>query len=84
MSLFNEVSAILIQVLSLPNNCRTLEEKTPLIGAMPEFDSMAVVNIIIKLEEHFGIKIDDDEISASVFATVGSLLAFIEQKIPKQ
>jgi hypothetical protein len=45
----------------------------PLLGSLPELDSMAVVTLIGALEEHFGIMVDDDDISASTFATLGSL-----------
>lgn len=54
---------------------------TTLLGAIPELDSMAVVNVLTALEEHFGFTIADDEIDASAFATLGSLSAFVEQKL---
>ena len=57
------------------------DEQTELFGALPELDSMAVVNLIMALEEHFGISVADDEISAATFATLGSLSAFVEQKL---
>jgi acyl carrier protein len=41
---------------------------------------MAVVSLIGALEERFGIEVDDDDISASTFETLGSLAAFVEQK----
>jgi acyl carrier protein len=44
---------------------------------MPELDSMAVVSLIGALEEHFGIAVDDDDISASTFESVGTLCAFV-------
>jgi acyl carrier protein len=42
---------------------------------------MAVIGIITALEEDFGFAIGDDEINADVFATLGSLTAFVEQKL---
>ena len=42
---------------------------------------MAVVNVITALEDHFGITVDDDEISAQTFETVGTLTDFVEQKL---
>ena len=42
---------------------------------------MAVVGLIFALEEQFGIVIDDDELDANTFATVGSLAAFVEGKL---
>lgn len=57
---------------------------TPLLGSLPELDSMAVVSVILSLEEHFGIEVDDDEISAETFETVGSLSAFVAGKLKEQ
>lgn len=42
---------------------------------------MAVVSVLTAIEEEFGISVDDDEISASIFETVGSLVAFVESKL---
>jgi len=51
------------------------------MGAIPEFDSMAVVTLLTTLEERFGIAVDDDEISGDTFATVGSLIDFVVGKL---
>lgn len=56
------------------------QDDTPLLGAIPEFDSMAVISVITELEEQLGIHIDDDEISADVFENFGELSAFVAQK----
>lgn len=42
---------------------------------------MAVVAIITAIEEDFGVVVDDDEVSAETFETVGSLARFIESKV---
>jgi acyl carrier protein len=74
----NDVKNILADVLSLdPARAGALDENTQLLGSMPELDSMAVVSLIGVLEEHFGIAIDDDDISASTFESVGTLCAFV-------
>ncbi len=80
LSLFNEINVILIHVLSLSNTMQCLTPATPLLGAMPEFDSMTAVAIVNALEKHFDFHINDDELDASVFATVESLMAFVAQK----
>jgi acyl carrier protein len=56
------------------------DDDTLLLGAIPEFDSMAVITVITELEEQLGIQIDDDEISAEVFESFGQLHLFIQQK----
>jgi len=55
--------------------------ETRLLGDLPELDSMAVVAVILGLEEQFGIIVEDDDISAETFETVGTLLAFVRSKL---
>jgi acyl carrier protein len=76
----NEVRNIVTDVLNLGTAGSALTPDSPLLGSLPELDSMAVVSLIGALEEHFGILVDDDEISASTFATLGSLAAFVQEK----
>ena len=76
-----EVIRILDEVLSLGGRSSSFTRATPLFGALPEFDSMAVVSLITTLEEQLGLMVDDDEISGDIFATVGSLTDFVASKI---
>jgi len=75
-----QTKTILGDVLNLGSAADALTADSPLLGSLPELDSMAVVSLIGALEEHFGIVVDDDDISASTFATLGSLAHFVEQK----
>jgi acyl carrier protein len=50
---------------------------TELFGAIAEFDSMAIVNIIGEIEEQFDITFDDDDISAENFTSVASLAELV-------
>ena len=77
----DDIKTILTDVLSLGEAGKALEPDSALLGSIPELDSMAVVNLMTALEEHFGITIEDDEISASTFETLGSLNAFVQQKL---
>ena len=80
MKYLEEVKTLLIDVLNLGPAGQPLNADSPLLGSLPELDSMAVVTLIGALDEHFGIAIDDDDISASTFATLGSLAAFVEER----
>jgi acyl carrier protein len=60
---------------------RQLHSGSPLLGSVPELDSMAVLGVITALEDKFDIAVGDDEISARHFATVGTLAAFVQEKI---
>ncbi len=81
MSLDDQVKSLLNKVLQLGGRVDAWNLRTPLLGNIPELDSMAVVGIITALEEDFGFVIDDDEISADVFSTLGSLTRFVEAKL---
>jgi len=79
MPSIQQVCQILRTTLGLGQ--RPLDADTPLLGAMPELDSMAVASLIIALEQHYGFEVRDDEISARHFATVGSLASFVASKM---
>lgn len=82
MQYLEQVKTILADVLSLsPAAKADLNEQSGLLGSIPELDSMAVVGIITALEEQFGIVVEDDEIGASTFETLGSLATFVQQKL---
>ena len=81
LDITQEVLRILDEVLSLNGRAKTFTGSTPLLGAIPELDSMAVVTLITTLEEQFGLVVDDDDIDGSTFATVGSLTNFVNSKL---
>jgi acyl carrier protein len=80
MDTTGEVLQVLDDVLGLGGRSAQFTRQTHLVGALPEFDSMAVVGLIGALEERLGIAIDDDDIEGSTFATVGSLADFVDAK----
>ena len=76
-----ELLGLLDEVLSLQGRSATFDDHTPLLGSIPELDSMAVVSLITAMEERYGITVDDDEIDADTFATVGSLMHFVAPRL---
>ncbi len=80
MNTQQEILSLLDEILSLNGRTAGFNAETALLGAIPELDSMAVVALITGMEERFGITAEDDEIDGSVFATVGSMVKFVESK----
>ena len=80
MAVEDQVRGVLRDILSLGDRADRLSPDSPLLGALPELDSMAVVNVIAALEDRFGFSVDDDEISGDTFATLGSLVEFVAAK----
>lgn len=79
--MIEDVKRIVGSTLQLGPRVASMQDSTPLLGAIPELDSMAVVSLITALEEQFGITVDDDEIGAATFETLGSLTRFVEGKL---
>lgn len=77
----NTLRAVLADVLGLdPDRVARFDESTPLFGALPEFDSMAVAGLLTELEERLGILIEDHEVDADMLESFGALLTFARSK----
>jgi acyl carrier protein len=73
-----EVTEILASVLGIEDRAQTLTDDTPLLGAMPELDSLAVVELITVLSERYGFDPDDVDLAGDSFDTIGTLAAFVD------
>jgi len=67
---------LLREVLGLPN-AFPLERSTRLLGAIGALDSVAVVTLLEECETAFGFIVADDELSAEVFTSVGTLVDWV-------
>lgn len=76
-----KVTAVLDEALSLKGRAAGFALDTPLLGSLPELDSMAVVTIITMLEERFDFVVNDDEIDGQTFETLGTLVDFVDRKL---
>ena len=75
------VRAVLGDALGLDaGRTAAIELDTPLFGAMPELDSMAVAGLLTELEDRLGIIIDDDEVDGELLESFGNLVAFVRAK----
>jgi len=81
LELLQQILTILDHTLSLQGRTADMVRESPLLGAIPELDSMAVVAIIAAVEERFDIVFEDDEIDGQSFATVGSLVDTVAAKL---
>jgi acyl carrier protein len=77
----DDVKAVVVTVLGIEDRAGTLDAGTPLLGSLPELDSMAVLEVVAALEQRFEVTIDDDEVSAEVFDTLGTLAEMVAGKL---
>jgi acyl carrier protein len=75
------VRAVLKDVLALSDErVAAFRDETPLFGALPELDSMAVAGVLTEIEDRLGIVIDDDEVDGEMLETFGALTTFAAAK----
>ena len=80
MDHLDNIRRILASTLQLRDQGASLSLNTPLLGSISELDSMAVVTILTAIEDHYGFEVVDDEISADLFESVGTLVDFVSAK----
>lgn len=77
------VRAVLRDVLGLSEDrVAAFDTDTPLFGALPELDSLAVAGVLTELEDRLGILIEDDEVDGDMLATFGALSQFAAARRP--
>lgn len=80
-ALFEDVKAVLVTTLGIHDRAAGLTASSPLFGAVPELDSLGVLELVTSLEARLGITVDDEEFSGEIFETLGSLVRFVELKL---
>jgi acyl carrier protein len=76
-----KVKTVVVTTLGIEDRADTIDASTPLLGALPEMDSLAVVELVVTLHSELGVLLADDEINADVFETLGSLAAAVDGKL---
>lgn len=77
--IMNELKQVIASSVGGGVTVDILSEDFRLVGNV--LDSMAVNNLILALEEHFGFVFDEEELAVETFETVGSLAAFVVKKV---
>jgi acyl carrier protein len=77
------VRGVLRDVLGLSEaRAAAFSADTPLFGALPELDSMAVAGLLTEIEDRLGILIDDEDVDGDMLATFGALTDFAAARMP--
>jgi acyl carrier protein len=76
-TLVDDVKAVVVETLGVEDRAASIDASTPLLGTLPELDSMAVLELVLALEERFGIVVDGDDVTAEAFETLGALTQLV-------
>jgi acyl carrier protein len=83
MDIREDIKSVLDETLNLNGASASWTDDTALLGSLPELTSIAVVGVLLALEEHFAIVFADDEMDAELFATLGNISRFVEGKLAR-
>ena len=81
MNVQMEVLRVLDEVLSLGGRGLQFHLDTPLLGALPDLDSMAVVSVVTTLQDRLGVVFHDDDFDGETFHTVGALVRLVDERL---
>ena len=80
-SMQDEVKQLLVERLKLERTAASIGDDEPLFG--PEglgLDSIDALELVLGLEQRYGVTIDDQQVGSQVLATVNSIVQFLSEK----
>ena len=78
-----EIKRLIIEALALEDiTPEDIADDAPLFGEGLGLDSIDALELVVALEQQYGIKIADGEVGKEAFASVNTLAEFIANKKP--
>ena len=71
----------LVKELYHQEDSASIAENFPVLGQDGVLDSVLALQLLLKIEERFGIVVGDDEIARENLASLASITKFIERKL---
>ncbi len=76
----SRVKDLIVRRLKLDIEPASIGDSAPLFGEGLGLDSIDALELVLGLEQEFGIKVADEEVGVKAFASVDSLADFIQEK----
>jgi len=75
----DKVKDLIIRRLKLTIDPKTIKDDAPLFGEGLGLDSIDALELVVGLEQEFGISIPDEDVGREAFASVNALAAYINK-----
>lgn len=77
-----KIKSILAHELEIdPATMEEVDKDTPLLGRGVGLDSMETLTLVTGIEREFEIEVEDEELTTSLFQTLGTLTEFVIRKL---
>ena len=81
LDLTDRVRRLIVERLKLEIDPNSIEPAAPLFGAGLGLDSIDALELVLGVEQEFGVKIEDQEVGSQALASVEALSAFVAGKL---
>ncbi|OEU62318.1 MAG: acyl carrier protein [Desulfuromonadales bacterium C00003094] len=82
MAIKEKLKKILVEELNLEDmTAEEIEDSTPLFGEGLGLDSLDAVELVVLIQKHFGIEIQDMEEGREAFESIETLAGFIDERL---
>ena len=70
--------------ISLGRGSDTPDVDEPLYGTEAGFDSFALLEFVLRLEDEFGIAIPDEDLDPDIFRSINTVVAYVLRRIEEK
>jgi len=76
----DRIKRLIVERLKLETDPSEIGDDEPLFGEGLGLDSIDALELVLGLEQEFGVKIEDEEVGGEALASVNALAAFVRDK----
>lgn len=84
MTIKEQLKKVIVEELNLEEvTPEEIEDDAPLFGEGLGLDSLDAVEIVVLLEKHFGVVVQNLDEGKAAFQSINTLAAYVEERMPK-
>lgn len=76
----DKIKGLIVRRLKLDMDPGSIDNTAPLFGEGLGLDSIDALELVLGLEQEFGVKVADEEVGVKAFSSVDSLANFVKEK----
>ncbi|MBU4561683.1 phosphopantetheine-binding protein [bacterium] len=76
----SKIKELIVKRLKLEIKPEEIDSTAPLFGTGLGLDSIDALELVVGLEQEFGIKVKDEEVGKEIFASVNTLVEYVKKK----
>ena len=76
----DKIKELIVKRLKLEIKPEEIDSSAPLFGTGLGLDSIDALELVVGLEQGFGIKVKDEEVGKEIFTSVNTLAEYVKKK----